>query len=105
PRCPSMFIAMVIGSVFCLAIDGAEHGVVLTGPMPGQLPPPSMPIFSLATFRELAPGALAVAIIGLIEAVSIARAVAIHTHQRIRGNQEFIGQGLSNVVGSFLSCY
>jgi SulP family sulfate permease len=37
--------------------------------------------------------------------VSIARSVATRSHQRIDGNQEFIGQGLSNMVGSFFSSY
>ncbi|MBU2771516.1 SulP family inorganic anion transporter, partial [Acidithiobacillus caldus] len=54
---------------------------------------------------QLAPAALAVAMLGLTEAVSIARAVAARAEQRIDGNQEFIGQGLSNVVGSFFSAY
>ncbi|MCB1321286.1 MAG: SulP family inorganic anion transporter, partial [Leptospiraceae bacterium] len=44
-------------------------------------------------------------LLGLIEAVSISRAIASRSHQRIDGNQEFIGQGLSNIVGSFFSSY
>lgn len=51
------------------------------------------------------PIALALALLALTEAVSIARAVALKSGQRIDGNQEFIGQGLSNVVGSFFSGY
>jgi SulP family sulfate permease len=105
PRWPGMLIAMLIGSLFNIAIDGAAHGVALVGAMSGQLPPLSSPVFSLDVLSELAPGALAVAIIALIEAVSIGRAVAMRSQQRIDGNQEFIGQGLSNVVGSFFSCY
>ena len=42
---------------------------------------------------------------GLIEAVAIARAIGLHTHQKIDGNQEFIGQGLSNLAASFFSSY
>jgi SulP family sulfate permease len=53
----------------------------------------------------LAPEAFAVALLGLIEAVSISRAVATKSSQRIDANQEFIGQGLSNIVGSFFSSY
>jgi SulP family sulfate permease len=49
--------------------------------------------------------ALAVAMLGLTEAVSIARAIAARSGQRIDGNQEFIGQGLSNIAGSFFSAY
>lgn len=105
PRWPGMFIAMVLGSAFCFAINGAAHGVPLIGAMTGTLPPLSMPMLSLGTFRALSPGALAIAIIGLVEAAAIARSVATRSHQRIDGNQEFIGQGLANTVGSFFSCY
>ena len=41
----------------------------------------------------------------MIEAVSISRAIASKSNQRIDSNQEFVGQGLSNVVGSFFSSY
>ena len=53
----------------------------------------------------LAPEAFAVALLGLIEAVSISRSVATRSNQNIDANQEFIGQGMSNVVGSFFSSY
>jgi SulP family sulfate permease len=65
----------------------------------------SHPIFSFETLKALAPEVFAVALLGLIEAVSISRAVATKSNQRINANQEFIGQGLSNIVGSFFSSY
>lgn len=105
PRWPYMLFAMAVGGLFAWGIGGVERGVPMVGAMPAQLPPPSMPILSFEALRELAPGALAVAIIALIEAVSIARSMAMRSHQRIDGNQEFVGQGLSNMVGSFFSCY
>ena len=105
PRWPGMLFAMVIGSLLCLFIGGKEHGVNLVGSLPARLPPLSMPDFSLQTIRTLGPGAMAVALLGLIEAVSIARAIASRSEQRINGDQEFIGQGLSNLVGSFFSSY
>ena len=43
--------------------------------------------------------------LGLAEAVSIARAVAIRSNQPIDNSQEFVGQGLANIVGSFFSAY
>jgi len=46
-----------------------------------------------------------VTMLALTEAVSISRAIAVKSEQRINGNQEFIGQGLSNLVGSFFSSY
>jgi len=105
PRWPGMLFAMVIGSLFCLVVGGEQHGVRLVGSLPAMLPPLSVPDFSLQTIRALGPGALAVALLGLIEAVSIARAIAARSEQRINGDQEFIGQGLSNLVGSFFSSY
>jgi sulfate permease, SulP family len=100
-----MLFAMVIGSLLCLAIGGGSHGVRLVGSLPAMLPPLSVPDLSLQTIRTLGSGALAVALLGLIEAVSIARAIASRSEQRINGDQEFIGQGLSNLVGSFFSSY
>jgi SulP family sulfate permease len=105
PRWPGMLFAMIIGSVVCLLVGGEQQGVNLVGHLPEHLPPLSQPDFSLGTIRKLGPGALAVAMLGLIEAVSISRAIATRSEQRIDGNQEFIGQGLSNLVGSFFSSY
>lgn len=105
PRWPGMLFAMIIGSVLCLLLNGSQHGISLVGQMPAKLPPLSMPDFSFETIRELAPNALAVALLGLIEALSIGRSIAAKSHQPIDGNQEFIGQGLSNIVGSFFSSY
>jgi SulP family sulfate permease len=54
---------------------------------------------------KLLAGSLAVAAIGLVEAVSIARTIASQTGQRLDSNQEFIGQGLANIACAFLSGY
>ncbi len=105
PRLPGMLIAMVFGTLLGIGLNGPDHGVQLVGELPAHLPPLSLPDLSWATVRDLAPKALAVALLGLIEAVSIGRAIATRSQQRIDGNQEFIGQGLSNVVGSFFSAY
>jgi SulP family sulfate permease len=105
PRWPGMLFAMIIGSLTCLLLDGTRHGIHLIGQMPARLPPLSLPDFSLTTLHDLAPKALAVALLGLIEALSIGRAISTKSRQPIDGNQEFIGQGLSNIVGSFFSSY
>jgi SulP family sulfate permease len=64
-----------------------------------------MPDFSVSTIEQLIPIAIAVAMLSLTEAVSIARSVALKSGQRIEGNQEFIGQGLANISGAFFSGY
>ena len=105
PTWPNLLIAMIAGSLLSLALNGEAHGVRLVGKIPSQLPPLSMPDFSYETLSKLMPNGFAVAVLGLIEAVSIGRSVATKSHQQIDGNQEFIGQGISNIVGSFFSSY
>jgi len=105
PRWPGLLFALIIGSLTSLMLGGEIHGVQLMGKLPAHLPPLSLPDFSIETLRELAPKALAVSLLGLIEALSIARSISTHSRQQIDGNQEFIGQGLSNILGSFFSSY
>ena len=101
---PHMIIAMLVSAAVAFAFksfgiaDVATIGAVGTG-IPGL----SSPEFSMQLFSDLALTALAVALFALTEAVSIARSIAMRTGQQIDGNQEFIGQGLSNLVGGFFS--
>lgn len=105
PKSPYLLVGMVVGSVLALILKDYTSGIELVGEIPAQLPPLSIPEFSLETIRMLAPEAFAVALLGLIEAVSISRAISVKSNQRIDANQEFIGQGLSNIFGSFFSSY
>jgi SulP family sulfate permease len=108
PRFPYMIAAMLVGSVAGVALDavfGAQIGIKTVGALPGTLPPLSHPALSLETVKLLGGSALAVTMLALTEAVSIGRAIAVRSEQRIDGNQEFIGQGLANLVGSFFSSY
>jgi len=106
---PNMLIAMVVGSLatqlMLLTPWQAAQSIALVGEIPSQLPPLSAPLMDWDILRELAPGAMALGLLGLVEAVSIARSVATRSGQRIDGNQEFIGQSLSNIIGSFTSSY
>ena len=105
PKAPNLLIGMVVGSLTALYFQQLTDGIKLVGEIPAHLPPLSSPDFSLETIKVLAPEALAVALLGLIEAVSISRSIATRSNQRIDSNQEFIGQGMSNMVGSFFSSY
>ncbi len=105
PRWPGLLFAMVIGSVLAFFIGAQAHQISLVGEIARSLPPLSLPDFSFSSIKELGSAALAVAMLGLVEAVSIARSVALKSGQHIDGNQEFIGQGLANITGSFFSSY
>jgi sulfate permease, SulP family len=105
PHAPALLTAMLVGSILSVVLDGQNHGIRLMGALPSRLPPLSLPIISLSTIHDIVPGAMAVAMLGLAEAVSIARAVAVRSNQTIDNSQEFIGQGLANIVGSFFSAF
>ncbi len=109
PRFPYMITAMVAGTACAVALDQSfghtTTGIATIGAVPGSLPELSYPDLTADTLKKTVPVAFAVTILALTEAVSIARSIAVKSGQRIDGNQEFIGQGLSNVVGSFFSAY
>ena len=105
PRYPNLLIGMFVGGLVAALLSGLTDAIKTVGEIPALLPPLSMPNFSLNTLKSLAPGAFAIALLGLIEAVSISRSVATKSYQRIKPSQEFVGQGLSNIIGSFFSSY
>ncbi len=109
PRVPYMIIAMIAGSFLAYLLNRfigeSVTGIVTVGALPNTLPPLSAPDLSLENIKNLAPSALAVTLFALTEAVSIGRSLAARGGYRIKGNQEFIGQGLSNITGAFFSGY
>jgi SulP family sulfate permease len=105
PKLPNMLLAMIIGSVVAFYLGSEGNGVALVGKLPSELPSFSFPEITLSNIIKLSPNALAIAMLGLIEAVAIARSIALKSGQKIDGNQEFIGQGLSNIVGGMFMSY
>ncbi len=108
-RVPYMIVAMVVGGIVGVWLNngfGQEvTGIRTVGALSANLPPLSVPDFSLASLKNTFFSALVVTVLALTEAVSISRSIAVKSEQRINGNQEFIGQGLSNLAGSFFSGY
>ena len=106
PKWPYMIVAMLGGSALA-ALLTAWKGVDLAtvGALPAVLPPLSAPSLDGESIRAVASGVVAVTLLALTEAVSIARALAARSGQHVDGNQEFVGQGLSNLFGSFFSGY
>jgi SulP family sulfate permease len=64
-----------------------------------------MPSFNLDALGSLLSAALVISLVGFMEAISIAKAIAAKTKQRLDPNQELIGQGLSNVIGSMTQAF
>jgi len=106
PTWPAALLAMVMASAATALLDLDQQGVQVLGALPRSLPPlAKLPLLSGDLIWKLSAGALAVAAIGLVEAVSIARSVASQSGQRLDSNQEFVGQGLANIASGFFSGY
>ena len=105
PKFPYLLIGMFVGGFLAFYLSGFTDSIETVGVMPAYFPPLSSPNFSLNSLKSLAPEAFAIALLGLIEASSIGRSIATKSNQRINPSQEFIGQGTSNIVGSFFSGY
>jgi len=105
PKIPNLLLGLFVGGIVAIVMGADANHIKLVGKIPGHLPPFSMPDFSFGTIKLLGSEAFAVALLGLIEALSISRSIATKSNQKIDPNQEFVGQGLSNVVGSFFSSY
>ncbi len=107
-RIPYILLALAAGTLAAALLDTAfpnGTGLSYVPSVPPTLPPLSLPLFSFEAFKTLAPAAVALTLLTLTEAVSIARSLAIRSGQHLDGNQEFLGQGLSNIAGSFFSSY
>ncbi|OHC62412.1 MAG: DNA repair protein, partial [Rhodocyclales bacterium GWA2_65_20] len=76
-------------------------GGEVVGRVPEGLPSVSAPSITWSMIGSLLSAAIVISLVGFMEAISIAKAIAAKTKQKIDPNQELIGQGLSNIVGSF----
>ena len=90
-------------------LDGAAiplmGGGAVVGAIPEGLPGLSLPQMSINVILQLLSLAAVISLLGFMEAISIAKAMAAKTGQRLDPNQELIGQGLANIVGSFGQSY
>ncbi|MEW8459822.1 MAG: solute carrier family 26 protein [Candidatus Thiodiazotropha endolucinida] len=105
PNFPGVLIAVVVTTLIAWLAGFNEAGGRVVGDIPKGLPALSLPVFDVKTVWQLIPAAITTSLIGFMEAISIAKAMAARTRQRLNANQELIGQGLSNVVASVFSGY
>ena len=102
PGWPFMLIGLMVAAALA---TGAGMAVRTIGHITTPWPQFVLPQISWASVSELLGLAFALTIVALGQAISIAKAVAARSGQRIDANREFRGQGLSNIVGGFFSCY
>ena len=105
PRWPAPLFFIIAAAAIVGGLRLDLQGVKVIGELPRGFPPHSKLPLNLKLIGDLSAGALAIGAIGLVEAVAISRSVASQSGQRLDSNQEFIGQGLANIVCGFFSGY
>jgi len=111
PKLPGVLLAVVVTTVISWAMsfgmpvaDGGLGGAIV-GSIPEGLPALTVPNFDFSIINQMIVTAITIGLIGFMEAISIAKAMAAQTKQRLNADQELMGQGLSNVVSSFFQGY
>jgi SulP family sulfate permease len=79
-------------------------GVKIVGAIPAVLPSFQPPDLKWDQIRVVAGSAFAIAVLGLLEAVAMAKAIASHTGQKLDINQQCLSEGAANMAGSFFQC-
>ncbi|QIN81438.1 sulfate permease [Rubrobacter tropicus] len=103
PRVPGALVVATVATVIVYGLGLRGMGVEVVGEIPAGLPGLSVPPLGLETVRGLLPAALAVALVGFVESVSVAKAVAAKERYRLESNAELRGLGLANIAAAFTS--
>lgn len=105
-----MLLALVIAALVAARLGWSRpdtHGKTLLtviGRVPAGLPTPHVPEIKFWWIKEMGGGALAVAFLGLLEALAIAKSIANQTRQELDYNRQCLAEGLANLGGGFFQC-
>lgn len=105
PRFPGSLLVVVAATLAVYLFDLEERGVEIVGEVPGRLPSLSLPPLDLAQVSALAPTALIITFVGLVESIAVAKAMALRENQKIEPNQELNALGMGNLTAAFFSTY
>ncbi len=102
---PGPLLAMVLGAAVVYALKLTDGRLALVGELPAGLPGFAVPhIDQWRQFEALLAGAAALSLLGLMEAYSIGKSLAVKTGRSISANRELFSQGMTNFLTSFLQC-
>jgi SulP family sulfate permease len=104
-RVPDLLVAVGLMAGIVWLFDLEAAGVEVIGNIPSHLPAFAMPEPTWTLLRGLSGSALAIALLGLLEAIAMAKVIAAGTGQKLDMNQQCLSEGLANLVGSFFQCY
>jgi SulP family sulfate permease len=105
PHVPAGLTALVLSTLAIWYFELHEDGIAVIGEVPGGLPGFQWPALDFAIVSSLIGPAVVIALVSFAETYSVGKSIASETRQKIDVDQEFIGQGVANLVGSLFQCY
>lgn len=105
PQIPNVLVAVGVTILLSWGLDFQGMGGKVVGVIPEGLPNVALPNFDMEMISQLMVSAMVISLVGFMEAISIAKAIAAKTKARLDPNQELIGQGIGNILGSCTSSY
>ncbi len=103
---PELLLAIAVAAVTLVVLDPTKQsGVLLQPSVPRSLPSFEIPIIDWELARNLSSSAAAIAFLGLLEAMAMAKSIASKTGQKLDMNQQCLSEGLANIAGSFFRCF
>jgi len=102
-KLPGAILAVVLSAALVALLGWSSSDLSLVGAQPGKLPSFHIPDLTLEQTQQLFSGALALAILGMLESVAIVKSISSQTQERINPNREFFAQGISNFISSFFN--
>lgn len=104
-RVPSYLLTLAIGAAAGELLGAREAGVAMFSALPSIIPTLAPLPADARNVIMVVPAAASIALVGLLESVSIGRSLSIRRRERYDTDQEIVGQGLSNLVGGFFQAY
>jgi len=103
---PELLLAIAVAGAVLFVLDPQQLDGTIRGPIVNaELPSFQVPAFDWTIARNLSSSAAAIAFLGLLEPVAMAKSIASKTGQKLDMNQQCLSEGLANIAGSFFRCF
>lgn len=104
PLLPELLLTVIVAALLVAHFRLDQQGVAVVGVIPGKLPRFAWPEPPVEHLRGLCESGLAIAVLGLLEALAMAKYLASRTGQKFDLNQQCMSEGLANLTGSLFQC-
>lgn len=103
PKVPRALVVVVLATLVTWGLDLSS--VAIVGSVPAGLPAPSLPEVRWELWGTLMPSAVAIALVGFMESISVSKALASQAGYKVQSSQELVALGAANLGGAFFSAY